>query len=70
MALSSPSSPFRAGAIVHPAMIANADGDNLARPLAFYPSKDEPNDVVEHIVTSIHQKAFKKDCDFHLYSTV
>jgi len=70
LALGSADSPFDSGAIVHPAMIADSDGDNLSRPLAFYPSKDEPSAVVEHITASMKGKPFSDKCDFHLYSTV
>ncbi|WWC72145.1 uncharacterized protein I206_106105 [Kwoniella pini CBS 10737] len=34
-------------------MIAVEDGDNLTVPLGFYPSKDEPTDVVEKIQQAI-----------------
>lgn len=51
-------------------MIANGDGDALARPLAFYPSKDEPADVAAYIEQTIKTKPFASQCDFHLYNTV
>lgn len=70
MALDSDASPFCSGAIIHPAMIANEDGDKLARPLGFFPSKDEPKDVVDHIVAAMKSKPFAKECEYHLYSTV
>jgi hypothetical protein len=61
--------PFCCGAIVHPAMIAPEDGDNLAVPLGFYPSHDEPKDVVEKI-SAINKEKFGQQSDFHLYDTV
>lgn len=51
-------------------MIANEDGDNLQRPFAFYPSKDEPIDVVKYISGKMKEKPFAKQCDFVLYDTV
>lgn len=61
--------PFCCGAIVHPAMIVPEDGDNLAVPLGFYPSKDEPKDVVEKIEKANKEKYGAKG-DYHLYDTV
>lgn len=61
--------PFCCGAIVHPAMIAPEDGDNLAVPLGFYPSHDEPKDVVEKI-SKVNEDKFGKKGDYHLYDTV
>lgn len=61
---------FHSGATCHPAMIANEDGDALKRPFAFYPSKDEPADVVQHIAAAIKDKPFAKECDYVLYDTV
>ncbi|CAK9785601.1 unnamed protein product [Cutaneotrichosporon oleaginosum] len=61
---------FHSGATCHPAMIANEDGDNLARPFAFYPSKDEPGDVVKYIAAKLKEKPFAKECDYVLYDTV
>ena len=55
---------------MHPAMIAAEDGDNLSVPLGFYPSMDEPKDVVERISKSIKAKSFSSKCEFHLYDTV
>lgn len=62
--------PFDSGATCHPAMIANEDGDKLSRPLAFYPSMDEPKDVVKHISEQMKKKPFAEDCDYVLYDTV
>ncbi|ORX35390.1 hypothetical protein BD324DRAFT_582039, partial [Kockovaella imperatae] len=73
MALSStlPSqTPFCCGAVVHPALIAPEDGDNLAAPLGFYPSHDEPKEAVEKIEAAMEIKEFVKKCDYHLYDTV
>ena len=67
--LSSPS-PFCCGSIVHPAMIVPEDGDNLSVPLGFYPSHDEPKDVVDKIKTAMDGKDFVKQNDYHLYDTV
>lgn len=70
MALSDPSTHIRCGAAVHPAMLEDADGDKLAKPIAFYPSIGEPADVVKHIAGVIERKPFAKDCDYHLYASV
>jgi hypothetical protein len=51
-------------------MIANDDADNLQRPLAFYPSKDEPTSVVQHTAQVLQTKSFTAKCDYHLYDTV
>ena len=67
--LSSPS-PFCCGSIVHPAMIAPEDGENLDCPLGFYPSHDESKDVVEQIDAAMKTKSFASKCDYHLYDTV
>lgn len=68
-ALSKPSH-LRCGAIVHPAMLTPEDGDNLVKPLGFYPSKDEPEAPVMHIKKVLEEKPFAKDCDYHLYESV
>ncbi|TYJ54040.1 hypothetical protein B9479_005304 [Cryptococcus floricola] len=60
--------PFDAGAVVHPAMIAPEDGEKLSAPLGFYPSHDEPKDVVDKIVKGFKSKPF--DHSFTLYDTV
>ncbi|WVQ84576.1 hypothetical protein IAT38_006730 [Cryptococcus sp. DSM 104549] len=65
-----PDSPFCCGAVIHPAMIAAEDGDKLSVPLGFYPSQDEPKDVVEKIEAAIKDKPFSSKCDYHLYDTV
>lgn len=70
LALSDKNSPFTCGAVVHPAMIANGDGDSLSRPLAFYPSKDEPTEQVQYIRKCIDNKPFTALCNYHLYDTV
>ena len=59
--------PFCCGAVVHPAMIAAEDGENLKIPLGFYPSMDEPIDVVKkiHSATKGNEKG-----DYKLYDTV
>lgn len=63
-------SPFWCGSVVHPAMIAPEDGDGLVRPLGFFPSADEPKDVVEKIALAIKVKDFADKCQYHLYDTV
>ena len=67
--LSSPS-PFCCGSIVHPAMIAPEDGENLSAPLGFYPSHDEAKDGVEKIDAAMKAKPFAEKCDYHLYDSV
>jgi hypothetical protein len=51
-------------------MIANGDGDKLSRPLGFFPSKDEPAEVVKHIAAAMKSKPFADQCEYHLYGTV
>jgi len=60
---------FDYGAIVHPAMIAKEDGDNLKQPLGFYPSADEPKDVIEYIA-GVNKTKFGEKGDFVHFSTV
>lgn len=62
--------PFNAGAVAHPAMIAPEDGEKLSVPLGFYPSHDEPKDVIEKIVNDFKSKPFGDKCGYHLYDTV
>lgn len=50
-------------------MIAPEDGDNLTVPLGFYPSKDEPKDVVDKI-SKVDKEKFGEKSDYHLYDTV
>ncbi|WVR07551.1 hypothetical protein IAU60_004593 [Kwoniella sp. DSM 27419] len=57
--------PFCCGSIVHPAMIASEDGQELAVPLGFYPSADEPKDVVADIAKALENKPFAKKNDYH-----
>ncbi|WOO76984.1 putative AIM2 family protein [Vanrija pseudolonga] len=64
------SSVFTCGATVHPAMIAVDDGKHLDRPLAFFPSKDEPKDVIDSIVSAMQHKKFEEQCAYHFYNTV
>nr|XP_018261033.1 uncharacterized protein I303_06750 [Kwoniella dejecticola CBS 10117]OBR83191.1 hypothetical protein I303_06750 [Kwoniella dejecticola CBS 10117] len=59
--------PFCCGAVIHPAMIAPEDGNELTVPLGFYPSKDEPRDVVDKIKEAL---AAVPKSDYHLYDTV
>ncbi|RSH91368.1 hypothetical protein EHS25_009667 [Saitozyma podzolica] len=61
---------FCCGAVVHPAMIAGEDGDDLSVPLGFYPSMDEPKDVVRRIHEAMQGKPFREKCGYHLYDTV
>lgn len=51
-------------------MIAPEDGDGLVRPLGFFPSADEPKDVVNKIASAIKSKDFADKCQYHLYDTV
>ncbi|WVW86290.1 hypothetical protein I302_108332 [Kwoniella bestiolae CBS 10118] len=62
--------PFCCGAVIHPAMIAPEDGENLTVPFGFYPSMDEPKNVVEKIQKDIEGKPFAGKSDYHLYDTV
>ena len=62
--------PFNAGAIVHPAMIAAEDGANLKVPLGFFPSVDEPKDVIQDIKVAMDQKDWSGKNDYHYYDTV
>ena len=67
--LSSPT-PFDVGAIVHPAMLVPEDGDNLAAPLGFFPSMDEPKETVVKIHEAMEKKEYADRCDYKLYDTV
>jgi hypothetical protein len=51
-------------------MITPEDGNNLSVPLGFYPSADEPKDVVADIQSAMARKPFAAECDYHLYDTV
>jgi len=62
--------PFSAVAAVHPAFIINADADNLMVPLGFYPSKDEPNDMIQYVSSVASAKPFAAKNDFHHFDTV
>ncbi|WWD03788.1 hypothetical protein V865_001844 [Kwoniella europaea PYCC6329] len=53
--------PFCCGAVIHPAMIAPEDGENLTVPFGFYPS------MIEEAIKS---KPFASKSDYHLYDTV
>lgn len=64
------SGPFNAGAIVHPAMIASEDGANLKVPLGFFPSIDEPKEVIQEIKVAMDKKDWSGKNDYHYYDTV
>lgn len=64
------SQPFDAGAIVHPATIAPEDGSNLKTPLGFFPSVDEPKEVIEKIKEAMDGKEWSDKNDYHYYDTV
>lgn len=64
------SEPFNAGAIVHPAMIASEDGANLKVPLGFFPSIDEPKEVIQEIKGAMDKKDWSGKNDYHYYDTV
>ena len=64
------SEPFNAGAIVHPAMIAAEDGSNLKVPLGFFPSVDEPKEVIQEVKVAMDQKDWSGKNDYHYYDTV
>jgi dienelactone hydrolase len=64
------SEPFNAGAIVHPAMIAPEDGENLKVPLGFFPSVDEPKDVIQQIKVAMDKKDWSAKNEYHHYDTV
>ena len=64
------SEPFNAGAIVHPAMIASEDGANLKVPLGFFPSIDEPKEVIQEIKVAMDKKDWSGKNDYHYYDTV
>jgi hypothetical protein len=64
------SEPFNAGAIVHPAMIASEDGSNLQVPLGFFPSVDEPKEVIGSIKEEMDKKQWSDKNAYHHYDTV
>ncbi|KAK6909275.1 hypothetical protein I203_103292 [Kwoniella mangroviensis CBS 8507] len=59
--------PFCCGAVIHPAMIAPEDGENLTVPFGFYPSMVSR---IEKIEEAIKSKPFASKSDYHLYDTV
>lgn len=74
-------SPFDAGAVIHPAMIANEDAERLKVPFGFYPSKvsrvaedangqDEPKEVVAVFDEQLQKNAWKSLNGYHLFDTV
>ena len=50
--------------------ITNADADNLAVPLGFYPSRDEPRDIIQYVTEVAATKPFAAKNDFHNFDTV
>jgi len=61
---------FDAVAVVHPAFLANEDADNLAVPIGFYPTKDEPKEVCEYIREVVSKKPFASKNSLHHFETV
>jgi len=62
------STPFDAAAIIHPAMLSADDASKLTIPLALYPSKDDPKDEYDKIVSILAKKPFASNCDHKYYS--
>lgn len=51
-------------------MIAPEDGTNLKAPLGFFPSVDEPKEVIEKIKEAMDTKEWTGKNDYHYYDTV
>lgn len=51
-------------------MIAPEDGANLKVPLGFFPSVDEPKEVIEKIKEAMDGKDWSDKNDYHYYDTV
>jgi hypothetical protein len=51
-------------------MIAPEDGQNLKVPLGFFPSVDEPKDVIQEINSAMDKKEWSGKNDYHHYDTV
>lgn len=62
-------SPFAASAQVHPAMVDPADAENIDRPTAIFPSKDEPAEDVQKFVANLDKSAFADKCVHKTYDT-
>jgi len=62
-------SPFAASAQVHPAMINPADAENLDKPTALFPSKDEDAEDVKKFWAVVEKKPFADKCVHKTYET-
>ncbi|KAJ3490173.1 hypothetical protein NLI96_g1616 [Meripilus lineatus] len=62
-------SSYDAVSLVHPAMLSAADSENLAVPIALYPSKDEPESEFNKIVEIIKSKPIAAKSDFKIWDT-
>lgn len=51
-------------------MIAPEDGQNLKVPLGFFPSVDEPKEVIQEIKVAMDQKEWSGKNEYHHYDTV
>lgn len=51
-------------------MIASEDGQNLKVPLGFFPSVDEPKEVIQEIKVAMDQKQWSGKNEYHHYDTV
>jgi hypothetical protein len=51
-------------------MIAPEDGQNLKVPLGFFPSVDEPKEVIQSIKEEMDKKEWKEKNAYHYYDTL
>jgi hypothetical protein len=51
-------------------MIASEDGSNLSVPLGFFPSVDEPKEVIGSIKEEMDKKQWSDKNAYHHYDTV
>lgn len=51
-------------------MIAPEDGQNLKVPLGFFPSVDEPKEVIQEIKVAMDKKEWSGKNEYHYYDTV
>lgn len=51
-------------------MIAAEDGGSLEVPLGFFPSVDEPKEVIQEIKVAMDKKEWSEKNEYHHYDTV
>ncbi|ODQ54562.1 dienelactone hydrolase [Saitoella complicata NRRL Y-17804] len=64
------STPFKAAAMIHPAMVDPADARALTIPICALPSKDEDKNTMQEFENVVKEKKFGGDCVFKRYDTM